>query len=65
MTCKKKAFVFDGDIGNVARRWPNVEDGRADRQNVVDLARVNDADKAFTHDDDVQISRGKRMRELV
>ena len=45
------------DISDMTRRWSDVQRGRADRHDVVDLARMDDADKLIAHDHDVKISR--------
>ena len=62
---KRELAVLRGDVGHVTRLGTNVQNRRAHRQNVVDLARVNNTDKLFPHDDDVQISGGQRAGKLV
>ena len=59
------ASLLSGEVSNVAWFWSDVEYGRADRDDVVDLARVNDADELFTHHDDVQIGCRKRAGKRV
>ena len=60
-------FMFDlcAEIGDMTWLWSNVKRGRADRHDVVDLARMNDADKLVAHHDDVQVRRRQRTRKLV
>ena len=50
MTRKEELALLRCDVGDVTRLRPDVKNRRAHRQNVVDLARVNDAYKLFSHD---------------
>src|SRR5689334_236794 len=49
----------------MTRLWSDVERGGADRDDVVDLARMNDANERIAHHDDVQIRRRQRTRKFV
>ena len=44
-------------VRQMARPGTDIENRRSDSQNVVNLARRNDADEHVAHDDDVKISR--------
>src|SRR5262245_18781908 len=65
MTREKEFTLLRGDVCDVTRFGSDVQHRRAHGQNVVDLARVNNAYKLFTHDDDVQIRRGQRTGKLI
>ena len=60
----RSVFLIQRDVDNMTLCGSNVQERPADRQNVVDLARVNDAGKLFAHHDDVQVSRRKQTRKL-
>src|ERR1035437_492390 len=45
---------------NMAWRWTDVEEGDAQRTDVVDLARMDDAYERVTHRDDVQVGGRER-----
>jgi hypothetical protein len=61
------SFMCDlyGEVSDVTGLWSNVERGRAHGHDVVDLARVNDADKFVAHYNDVEIRCGQHTRKLV
>jgi hypothetical protein len=50
-------FVYErqGEIRYVTRRWSNVERGRTDRQDVIELRRMNDADEGIAHNNNMQV----------
>jgi hypothetical protein len=58
-------FNLKVEIGYMAGLWSNVERGRADRHDVVNLAGMNNADELVAHHDNVQIRRRQRTRKLV
>ena len=61
MTREKELALLRGDVSDVTRFRPDVKNGRADRQNVVDLARVNNANKLVTHNNNMKISSRQRI----
>ena len=65
MTREKELALLRSDVCDVTRLGTDVKNRRANGQNVVDLARVNNADKFVSHDDYVQIRRGQRTGKLV
>ena len=60
-------FMCDlyGEISDVTGVWSNVERGRGDGQDVVDLAGMNNTDKLVAHHNDVEISGRQQTRKSV
>jgi hypothetical protein len=46
------------DVGEVAGGGADIQDGGADGQDVVDLARMHQSDEGVAHDDDVEVRGG-------
>src|SRR5438552_10684873 len=63
--CMRTCTDLRDDIGDVAFRRTDIDERRANRQNVVDLARMQDSDKLIPHDHDVTIGRGERRGQSV
>ena len=61
MTNEKELALLRRNIGDVTRLWSDVKNGRTNRENVVDLARVNNTDELFTHHYNMKICRGERI----
>ncbi len=55
----RQARKFFQDVADVALGGPDIEKGRADREYVVDLARVHDSPEWSAHHYDVHIGRGE------
>ena len=53
------AVQVRGDIGYVTRLRANVKDGRANAKEVVDFARVDEANELLAHNHGVKICRGE------
>lgn len=47
------------EFGDVAGFGSDIEHGRADAEDVVDFAGVNESDERVSHDDHVEIGRGE------
>lgn len=60
MNSEKELAMLRCDIGDVTRLRSDVQNRSTNRENVVDLARVHDANELFTHHNDVQVSRRQR-----
>src|SRR5437773_11947224 len=63
--CMRTCTDLRDDIGDVAFRRTDIDEGSANRQNVVDLARMQDSDKLISHDQHVTIGRGERRGQPV
>jgi hypothetical protein len=53
------AVQTGGQVGDMTHTWSDVEDRRVHAQDVVDLARVDQANEGITHNDDVKVCGGK------
>lgn len=54
-----------GDFGHVAGPWADVKHGRTDSQDVVDLARMHQADKRIADHHDVHVGSRQRGAQLI
>src|SRR5258705_1131068 len=57
--------ISSRDVTHVACLRTDVQNWRANRHDVVDLARMHDAGKLFTHHNRVQVRGRERLRQLI